>query len=75
MSSNGKTAIIEHHRSVQWAETEYANLYTLLGANQETVRREMVDGFSDQKELFMDYCKMLKYHEQLDPVQAARRGV
>jgi hypothetical protein len=75
MSGSAKTAIIEHHRSVQWAEKDYANLYTLVSANQATIQRELVEEFSDTNPLFMDYCQILKYHGQLDPLQALRRSM
>jgi len=60
---------------VQWAEKDYANLYTLVSANQATIQRELVEEFSDTNPLFMDYCQILKYHGQLDPLQALRRSM
>jgi hypothetical protein len=63
--SSSKSTIIEHHRSVQWAEKEYVTLYTLVRQNQSTLRKAFVEDFDEGKELFADYCKMLVYNQQM----------
>ncbi len=72
MSSTGKTSIIEHHRSVQWAEKEYATLYGILEQNQHIVQKELVETSSDTDPMFLDYCRLLKYEEELNLEQAVR---
>lgn len=57
VNSISKSAIIEHHRSVGWSETEYQKLLQLLLGVHSIVHKEMIDGFDQRKPLFLDYCK------------------
>ena len=59
LNSTGKAAIIEHHRSVQWAEKEYMQLLELIQNSQRTLQAEIVDGFSKDDPVFLDYCSMI----------------
>ena len=59
LNSIQKAAIIEHHRSVQWSEQEYAKLYQLVQQNQQQLRTEMFDAFNPDDPMFYDYCHML----------------
>ena len=59
MNTLGKSAIIEHHRSVQWAEKEYVVLATLLSERGDVVERELVKGFDVSNQLFNDYGGVL----------------
>ena len=56
MNSISKSAIIEHHRSVNWSETEYRKLLELVQGAQSNIKREMIDGFDRDEVLFLDYC-------------------
>ena len=59
LNSTNNTAIIEHHRSVQWSEKEYISLFNLVQQNQSVIQKEMVDEFDATLPLFADYCKIL----------------
>lgn len=66
LNSTNKTAIIEHHRSVQWAEKEYVLLFNLVQQHQPYIQKTLVDEFSaDNKDLFTDYCEMLLFNQHM----------
>jgi hypothetical protein len=69
MNSTGKAAIVEHHRSAQWSEREYVNLYNLVQQHQGLIRQEMVEQFNPDEPMFYDYCRMLTVNIHM---QAAR---
>lgn len=59
LSGLQKGNIIDHQRSVQWAETEYATLYNLINDGRSKLHREMVDAFNSDDALFNDYSGMM----------------
>jgi hypothetical protein len=65
MTSTSKTAIIEHHRSVQWSEKEYINLLNTVQQNQAIIHAALVDNFSETTETFSDYCELLTSNQQM----------
>ena len=65
LSSTSKTAIIEHHRLVQWAEKDYITLLNAVQHNQDAIHKALVQEFSEQKETFVDYCKQLQSNQQM----------
>jgi hypothetical protein len=65
LSSTSKTAIIEHHRSVQWSEKEYICLLNAVQENQGAIHSAIVDNFSMESDTFSDYCDLLRSNQQL----------
>ena len=62
MTSTNKTSIIEHHRSVGWAEKEYINLMNVVQANASLLHNFLGNNPPKDWEknyLFEDYSKML----------------
>ena len=59
LNSTGKAAIIEHHRSVQWAGKQYMQLLELIQQSQGTLQAEIVDWFSKENPVFIYYCSMI----------------
>lgn len=67
LSGLQKGNIIDHQRSVQWAETEYRTLYTVVCEGRSTLQREMVDNLDEGEDdpLFNDYCGMMPQSRDL----------
>ena len=66
LTGPSRNQIIEHHRSVQWAEQEYMALLQVVQDNGRELRTylgsgEIPGGEEDRKRtvLFTDYCNML----------------
>ena len=64
MGGSHKSAIIEHHRSVGWAEKEYANLLEVVQQNKSMISSVLGSGWiteaqADMDVRFTDYCHVL----------------
>lgn len=65
LTGPSRNQIIEHHRSVQWAETEYIALLRVVQENSSLLREHLGTGVlpdtdSSTSVLFADYCNMLR---------------
>jgi hypothetical protein len=62
-STAAKSSIIDHHRSVNWSEVEYANLLGVVRANEGMLANDLgansVLKDESKKHLVADYCGML----------------
>ena len=64
LNSTNKTAIIEHHRSVQWSEKEYMQLLALVQDSRSKIQNELIRKFSagGKDPIFLDYTNSLGVH-------------
>ena len=66
LTGPSRNQIIEHHRSVQWAEQEYFALLQVVQDNGRDLRKHLDKGELPENEgdeeafLFTDYCDMLR---------------
>ena len=67
----GKNSIMEHHRSVQWAENEYIALAQLVDKLSSSEIDAAVRKFNPEDVLFVDYVRMLTQNVQFDSANAA----
>jgi hypothetical protein len=47
--ARGRTSIIEHHRSVSWAEREYKALYTLVTDKKSYIHQALCEDYADNQ--------------------------
>lgn len=79
-STAAKSNIIDHHRSVNWSETEYANLVNVVQKNESMLRRDLgsgqvpIDATDSNAYLFYDYCNMLHPSPFADVNQLQRKA-
>ena len=74
VSSLGRSAIIEHHRSVQWSEKEYVQLLALVGEMGSTIEKELVEQFSPSLPMFVDYSGILPSSHPIPTRTLSRMG-
>lgn len=79
-STAAKSSIIDHHRSVNWSETEYINLLGVVRANADMIGSDLGEGggmvriSSDNEHLFKDYCRMMVPSASVDLKDLQRKG-
>lgn len=74
--STGKNSIMEHHRTVQWAEKEYIALLQLVQSNSGAIDQQVRSFNKDNpSKYFMDYVRMLTDNVQFNAPNSAGYSV